>query len=45
MLRILMLVRPGQYNLPHTGFGSLILAAAALLSTAVGAVMVRWGRR
>jgi LPXTG-motif cell wall-anchored protein len=34
-----------MYNLPNTGLGSLLLAVAALISAAVGAVMVRWGRR
>jgi LPXTG-motif cell wall-anchored protein len=34
-----------MYNLPHTGFGSILLAVAALVQTGIGALMVRFGRR
>jgi LPXTG-motif cell wall-anchored protein len=34
-----------MYSLPHTGIGALFLAAAALVQTAVGALLTRLGRR
>jgi hypothetical protein len=34
-----------MYNLPHTGFGSAVLAVVALLQTGIGALLARLGRR
>jgi LPXTG-motif cell wall-anchored protein len=33
-----------MYNLPHTGIGSAVLAAVALLMTGAGA-LIRWAAR
>ena len=34
-----------MYNLPHTGFGSVLLAVVAHLQTGIGALLARLGRR
>jgi len=34
-----------MYNLPHTGFGSALLAVVAHLQTGIGALLARLGRR